>query len=244
MTESPEREQPESHAPWFVHLGMPALIAVSVAWCATILLGFLLGMSFGRHQGIESALEDYGQEAVRIPLPSPAKKEIINLPAEQSGSGQAPNEASAAMPEKSFSEGILSRAPNQSMSELPRSLAHPEAELLVGNLPAPAPATPPKSEKPAERPTIERNLPEPPTSKWIVQAATFRNKALANTALKKIQGMKIPVLLDEGQRDGVKYFRVILGPFSSSEKATTAKKQVIRSKVVRGELYVKQLGSH
>lgn len=226
---STEDESEGTHTPWFVTLTLPSVLGLSSAWVATIFVGFLLGISLGRHQGVQSALEDYGQEAVRIPLPSTLKKEV-------------PHPVAEAEKEKNplaVTESLFTPSASVPMSQAPvvTQEAHPEAELLVESLPV-KPNKPEKLDKP-EKPVVEA-----PAARWIVQAATFRNRSLASVAEKKIRSLKIPVLVDEGQREGTKYYRIVLGPFASSEKATVAKKQVVRAKIVKGELYTKQLAPH
>lgn len=110
------------------------------------------------------------------------------------------------------------------------SLSSKDPSLSASLLPSRAPETKPSM------------VTEPaPSSNWIVVAATFKNRAQGEAAEKKIKKLKLPRSVEATQRDGKTYYRLILGPFTSREGALAARNQVVQAKIVKGELYIKQL---
>ncbi len=209
--------RPASGAPMVV-LGLKGLVLLWSAWGATLLVAFLLGSSLGRHQGVETALEEYSREAVPQPVPGYARK-APEIPSPNAASEKSTEAQQSPLLTESL---VASRAPAITMTQSPESML-PEKVSGSG-------ATVQGAGEPAAE----------PVSSWTVQAATFRSRTEAEKISKKFQRLKIPVSISQTPKGGATYFRVVLGPYPTLERANQAKTQAVRTKIVRGELYVKQ----
>ena len=230
---------------WSIGIGARDVAILWVVWAGTMLIAFLLGNSLGRHQGVRSALEDHGQEAVRVPLPLAAAERADRAKALQLGSEPRYLETQRAIakPEEVPMSAAVRAQSNPVLAAAQQVAAEQAAAKSAPAAVAPA-SIPSKDAAPALLQAAKGATPQTalqPGTRWIVQAASFRNREQAQSAVKRFRALGLPVLLDSKNREGSKYFRIILGPYASAEKAAQAKDQAARSKIVKGDLYVKQL---
>lgn len=115
------------------------------------------------------------------------------------------------------------------------AVAGERAEVVKKSLEEKANAA--KTETRVESVASEKKVP----SGWYVQVAATRTEKEAGVMLKKFKRAGLAAKVEEAMVNGSSYFRLVVGPYGSKEAAVSGQKQIKRTKVAKGESFVKQI---
>ena len=74
-----------------------------------------------------------------------------------------------------------------------------------------------------------------PTS-WVIQAASFKSEAHANTLSDKLRAKKYKAYVRSVKTSKGQFFRVLIGPYIDKQRAQTAKASVDKAYRVKGQI--------
>lgn len=255
-------DEERSAKPWSVELTLPQIIIGWSAIGAMMVLVFLFGLYSGRNHGMELALEEQATPRLRLPItdtkvrelpkaveakedrfdfadaaPIVAKEEQAGFVAKPAEVGKvlADAEKTAAPSAETLSERVASV---ELSSELSNALKQPVAEKPVEKVKT----TPPVVEKVADKKPQVVSKPATPVAKgsYFVQLAAPDSMDKAQSLVSRLRSKGITAVVRDAKVNNKLHFRVLVGPYSTSQAANEARSEVVRSGVVAGQPFVKK----
>lgn len=214
--------------PWFangqksvsLNLTLPGLIcAVGCAGLALTLF-FILGILVGRGYQVE-------QDVPRLAEIMPSKHGVVNPPMVEN----ATQNATQPKPEEEILKAVDLNYPEK-LAKAP-ALNQPEAVVETKKPEAKAAATKPEAAK-AEKEAAPAKLviPEPapgdPVFDYVYQAASFREKGMADDLAKKLQGSGLVTDIQQADTSSGTWFRVMVR-HRGTPQSTQSIKDVLRT---------------
>jgi cell division septation protein DedD len=256
-------DEEKTKRPWSLELTLSQMIIGWSAIGAMMILVFLFGLYAGRNHGMELALEEQATPRLRLPVTDTKVKEVAPevavkedrfdfgsaspiVAGETRASFTANTTETLAAAENRATETLSERVASIELSpELTGSLK-PEAVKLPEK-PVENVAPPPVGEKkvePVEKKLEKKNVVETakPAAKggYFVQVAAPDSMAKAQSLVSRLRSKGITAVIRDAQVNGKLHFRVLVGPYTTSEGANTARQEVVRSGVISGQPFVKK----
>ncbi len=231
---------------WELRVTFSQVILLWLIMAAVMLFTFLFGFHKGRSQGLAVALEEYGEQSVRLPIIQPVMEGsgLKSRSSEFSATKLGLNQSESVRPATSVAIAATT------MPSKAETMAREPAYDFSSNKTVAAEFAPRKTEtvipdkaaasaglKKVEQSKIEPEKKEiAKTSKlvsgWYVQTAAAMGAAEAGAHLGKLQKGGFPVVLEEARVNDKKYLRILAGPYSDKRSALDAKEKIEKSRVM------------
>ena len=176
-------------------------------------VGYMVGFGHGEKAGDEA-----GIAKVEEPAPKP---EEPRLPATLMQEPPEPPPARPAAEDAKPSPAVHTPAPEP---EPVQKAEAPKAKQTVPEKPSPTASAPPA--QPAPKPTATPAAAPPSSGSYYLQVAALRAVSDANQLAGRLKSKGYPATVNAGKGDG--WQRVVVGPFQSSEAASSFKAKLTK----------------
>jgi DedD protein len=197
-----------------VILGRNQAVVIFGVAIVFIMAAFVLGVLFGKNMAGRSGAREQSRAAaealspeIPVPLPSTTQAETV-----------------LAQGETAIQQKIAEQKPPVELSKAAKgeTVKPPAAQTTKTTETVKPPATKPSDAKPAETKPKE-TAPVTPKEAWLIQVASFPDKATADQRVAELKAGKWPAYDVPAEVPGKgTYYRVYLGTYTSQEQASKA----------------------
>ncbi len=226
---------------WSIKLKFLQVLLLWAASAGLMIAVFMFGLFAGRQQGIQYALAGQDDSSLRLPLSieqSEVNSEINSRSSELSKAEVPSPEKAAAAPdgraglkkEVAKKPIVVAKAEAVQAAKVPKKLAKAE------------PVKPPKkTAKVTKKDPIQNSFTKKVKPGWYVQVLAANTEREAAGILDKLGEKGFDASVQVASVKKIKYYRVLVGPYSNKSKANKQQTTISRLKVVPSTPFVKRV---